>query len=133
MKTKKKKAPSLTRLVNSCRKIASELALIRDHYRCLKCGRTKLGGWQIQASHIKPKGTYRSMSADVDNIKALCSMCHRWWHSSPTESGMWFATTFPEWHQTLQNRAREAKHWGRSEWQGKLEKLKADDLNASDE
>lgn len=120
-------------MVNSCRRLASELALSRDHYKCKKCGRTKLSGWQIHPSHIKPKGKYKSMSADVDNIKALCAMCHMWWHSAPTESGIWFATNFPEWHQTLCDRARKTKLMGRHEWTNKLADLKAESLKANSE
>jgi len=53
--------------------------------RCLKCGKTE---WQM--SHIYPKGRYRSMEFDPDNVKALCYACHlHWWHKNPIEAHEW--------------------------------------------
>lgn len=125
------KEKTITWYVNQARKIASQLAKIRDNYTCLKCGRSAEAGWKIDGSHIKPKGTYKSMSADVDNIKALCSTCHRWWHSNPTESGLWFKKKYPKWHEKLRLRSMKIKHMGKLEWSEKLIKLK-EELNKLD-
>jgi hypothetical protein len=124
-----KKEKSLTWYVNHARKIASDLAKYRDNYTCLRCSRSSEQGWKIDASHIKPKGTYRSMSADVDNIKALCSNCHRWWHSNPTESGIWFEKTFPKWAKKLNDRAKKNIKFGIFEWRKKYEELKEEFFN----
>lgn len=48
---------------------------------CLRCRKTP-----FQMSHIFPKGRYRSMEFDPDNVKALCWSCHWWWHKSPLEA-----------------------------------------------
>jgi len=122
MKTKKPRKIGL--IVKECRKIASDLAKGRDKYACLRCCRSDKQGWKIDASHIKPKGTHNAMSADVDNIKALCANCHRWWHSNPTESGLWFEKTYPEWHQRLKTRSQRTIKMGRYEWTTKLAELK---------
>ena len=41
-------------------------------------------------SHIYPKGRYRKMQFDPDNVKALCLGCHLyWWHKHPREAKEW--------------------------------------------
>ena len=41
-------------------------------------------------SHIYPKGRYRKMQFDPDNVKALCLGCHLyWWHKNPIEAKEW--------------------------------------------
>ena len=80
-----------------CVELAKKIALDRDGRRCRRCGRTKESGWQIHGSHILGEGAHPRMSYDPRNIKALCAKCHMWWHSSPTESGHWFRTKYPEW------------------------------------
>lgn len=41
-------------------------------------------------SHIYPKGRYRKMQFDPDNVKALCLGCHLyWWHKHPIEAKEW--------------------------------------------
>ena len=53
---------------------------------CLRCGKTE----RLHASHIYPKGKYRKMQFDVDNVKALCLGCHLyWWHKHPIEAKEW--------------------------------------------
>lgn len=80
-----------------CVERAKKIALERDGFQCQKCGKKKSAGWRIEASHVFPEGAYHSLSADPENIKALCSWCHiRWWHSVPTEAGVWFREKFPD-------------------------------------
>lgn len=121
---KKPISHTITWYVDHARVLASNLAKHRDKYRCLRCGRSAEAGWKIDGSHIKPKGTHKSMSADVENIKALCSNCHRWWHANPTESGLWFKTTFPAWHKELTLMAMKPIPMGKFEWKKKYEALK---------
>src|SRR3990167_4049610 len=59
-----------------CVEIAKKKAKELVNYTCEHCGRTKKDGWQIHGSHIYSEGVYKSMSADVDNILALCATCH---------------------------------------------------------
>ena len=45
-------------------------------------------------SHIYPKGRYRKMQFDPDNVKALCLGCHLyWWHKHPIEAKDWAEKT----------------------------------------
>jgi 5-methylcytosine-specific restriction endonuclease McrA len=61
-----------------------EIVGFRDK-RCLRCGNPK---WQL--SHIYPKGRYRRMEFEPENVKALCYACHlNWWHKNPIEAHEW--------------------------------------------
>ncbi len=63
---------------------------LRDR-RCLRCGKVP-----FQMSHIYPKGRYRSMKHEPDNVKALCFACHLgWFHKNPLEAGEWLKTALP--------------------------------------
>ena len=81
--------------------LAKTEAKERDNYTCRKCGRSKRNGYKIDASHIFPEGRYHGMSAMIENIDAMCSSCHMWWHESPAESGAWFKAKFPERYKKL--------------------------------
>ena len=88
---------------------AKKIALERDGYTCQKCGRQK-GEWKIHGSHVFPEGRYVSMSADVENIKALCYSCHfQWWHKNPIESSEWFKKQFPERYRNLKRRSMKSE------------------------
>ena len=70
-------------------KLVREYVILRDK-RCLRCGKDK----NLHASHIYPKGKYRKMQFDVNNVKALCLGCHLyWWHKSPIEAKEWAEKT----------------------------------------
>tara|TARA_R100001463_G_scaffold136315_1_gene201403 strand:+ start:109 stop:480 length:372 start_codon:yes stop_codon:yes gene_type:complete len=70
-------------------KLVREYVILRDK-RCLRCGKTN----NLHASHIYPKGKYRKMQFDVNNVKALCLGCHLyWWHKSPIEAKEWAEKT----------------------------------------
>lgn len=74
------------------RKLQHEACVLRDK-KCCKCGRTQ----KLQASHVYPKGTHRSMEYDLDNVKTLCYCCHiHWWHKNPIESATWFNEKYPD-------------------------------------
>lgn len=90
-----------------CVELAKKVAKERDGYTCVRCGRSKQAGWQIQGSHIKGEGAYPNLSYISKNIKALCADCHRWWHSAPTDSGIWFKEKFPEWYEEIKSLTRE--------------------------
>lgn len=89
-----------------CVSKAIEVAKARDKYTCKRCGRSK-PTVQIQGSHIKGEGAYPNLSYNPRNIMAKCADCHRWWHSVPTESGLWFKETHPEWYEEIRILARE--------------------------
>ena len=70
---------------NKLNKLVREFIILRDK-RCLRCGKTN----NLHASHIYPKGKYRKMQFDVNNVKALCLGCHLyWWHKNPIEAKEW--------------------------------------------
>lgn len=84
-----------------CTELAKTVAKTRDKFTCLRCGASKANGAQIQGSHIKGTGAYPNLSYYTINIKALCASCHRWWHSAPTDSGVWFRKKFPKWYKVI--------------------------------
>lgn len=56
-------------------KRARLLAMRRDRFRCLRCGRGKPDGVKLEADHVIPLrdgGTH-----DVKNLATLCRDCHR--------------------------------------------------------
>ena len=70
-------------------KLVREYVMLRDRC-CLKCGKAT----NLQASHIYPKGKYRKMQFDVENVKALCLGCHLyWWLKHPLEAAKWLEST----------------------------------------
>ena len=70
-------------------KLVREYVILRDK-RCLRCGKDK----NLHASHIYPKGKYRKMQFNINNVKALCLGCHLyWWHKSPIEAKEWAEKT----------------------------------------
>ena len=70
---------------NKLNKLGREYIILRDKV-CLRCGKSG----NLHASHIYPKGKYRKMQFNVENVKALCLACHLyWWHKSPIEAKDW--------------------------------------------
>jgi hypothetical protein len=62
------------------------LCRLRDGEKCLKCGKTE----NLQLSHIYPKGRYRKLEFDSDNVKLLCYACHfSFWHKNPVVAHDW--------------------------------------------
>lgn len=52
---------------------------------CQKCGNESR---QLECSHIHGRANM-SVRCDPDNAKLLCSTCHAFWHSNPTEATEW--------------------------------------------
>ena len=86
-------------------------------YTCDYCGRRE-PTVKTHGSHIYSEGTYKSMSADLDNILCLCYTHHLggWmnsrqpsWHKNPMEMTDWFRQKYPERTEQLKLRARETK------------------------
>ncbi len=61
----------------------SEFIRIRDGC-CQMCG--KVG--RLECSHIHSRKNM-GIRCDPTNAKALCNICHRKWHSNPTEATEW--------------------------------------------
>lgn len=111
----KKRSPTWYR--KKCVAWAKDAAKTRDNYTCQHCGKTRDSGWAIHGSHILPEGAYVSMSADVDNIIALCATCHiggfnrggsrvKSWHGDPMYFAEWFNKRWPGRYQELHTRAQ---------------------------
>ena len=109
-----------------CTELAKTVAKTRDKFTCLRCGASKANGAQIQGSHIKGTGAYPNLSYYTINIKALCASCHRWWHSAPTESGIWFKKKFPKWYRDIKDLAHA--HVGKLDYNTIYKNLK-EELN----
>lgn len=67
--------------------------LARDGYRCRMCGKSRDDGRVLQGAHILPKGSYRSMEFELENVITLCAYpCHLGtggWHNDPTKAKEW--------------------------------------------
>jgi 5-methylcytosine-specific restriction endonuclease McrA len=97
----------VVRTRQNCITIAKKIALKRDKYQCLWCGKSKEAGWQIHGSHIKGQGAYPNLSYNPKNIKALCASCHMRWHSSPIDGADWLSSKYPDWYKEIQEMAKE--------------------------
>ncbi len=53
--------------------LAKKAALLRDEYRCVLCGSTK----RLEVDHIKSFARHPELRAAIDNLRTLCSVCHR--------------------------------------------------------
>ena len=61
--------------LRACRnQIPSKAVLVRDEYRCQKCGRED----SLHVHHIR--AVCEEGTNDMDNLIALCSGCHKEWH-----------------------------------------------------
>lgn len=67
-----------------------EVCFARDGYKCVRCGREDT----LAPSHIYPKGHYRRLEFDPDNVVTFCFYHHiMWWHKNPIEAHEWLETT----------------------------------------
>jgi|ERR1035437_2497205 hypothetical protein len=85
-----KATPGQKKAVNG---LLRELIVLRDGESCLRCKKTTA----LQMSHIYPKGHYRKLEYDEQNLKLLCVGCHLfWWHKSPMEAQQWLTAILPK-------------------------------------
>ena len=54
--------------------------LLRDGYRCARCGMCK----HLEVHHKLPKG--RGGTHEVSNLAMLCAKCHRYVHRNPAKA-----------------------------------------------
>ena len=131
----KKKSPTYWR--KKCVVLAKLEARKRDGDKCQYCGRSKAQGYVIHGSHILPEGTYVSMSADSDNIIALCAAHHLSganprmgksepsWHSHPILFAEWFNKKYPGRYKELYKRAEVPQVVN---WEARYREMKLSDL-----
>ena len=82
-------------------KTLKEAVQIRDSSRCVKCGVYCIGDHQ-HMSHVIRGARSARLKYDLENVKILCKLCHRWWHDYEVESGLWFTSIFPDRWSYLQ-------------------------------
>lgn len=51
------------------------LALKRDGYRCVKCGRDVSASGASRVDHIKPRKTHPHLALSLPNLRTLCTTC----------------------------------------------------------
>jgi len=91
----KKEKSKRRRLTGRLDEICLKVIRARDDNRCQRCHKT-IEGCNSHPCHVVAKGYGASLRRwDLLNIFLGCISCHRWWHDNPTESGKWFAETFP--------------------------------------
>ena len=89
-------------LIKKLDKLSKKVVYLRDDWTCQRCG--KNDGSDYQASHVIPVSAGNKLRWDTKNMKVLCYHCHlNWWHKNPMEAAEWFAKTFPERWEYLQD------------------------------
>lgn len=90
------------------RSLLTKIVRARDKW-CLRC-HTMNG---LQAAHIYPKGKYRKMEFDPDNVIGLCWSCHMHWaHKDVRGFNKWLEETLPK--ERLKRLDQRAKYVCRS-------------------
>lgn len=85
--------------------LTREKVFERDHNKCVRCGRDG-SQYQMHPSHVIGRQNKR-LRWDINNVKTMCFICHRWWHDNPTESGEWFKQKYPERHEYIEAHKNE--------------------------
>ena len=87
---KRKKKKSARALIRESEILLRQQMLERDGYKCLMCGKESY----LQMSHIYPKGIYRHMRFELDNVVTHCRACHLFkWHRDIVGSYEWLQKT----------------------------------------
>lgn len=87
--------------------LAKTMAKERDNYTCQYCGVSR-DTRQIQASHVYGVGQKPYLSAEMNNIKAMCAYHHKyWWHAQIIEATEWFKKKFPHRDKYLKQKIKE--------------------------
>jgi hypothetical protein len=97
-----------------CVTAAKFMARKLANFTCEYCGKRE-PDVKTHGSHIYSEGTYKSMSADLNNIICLCFTHHTggWnanqpsWHKNPMEMTEWFRTKYPERANELRIKAQK--------------------------
>ena len=100
-KKTKAKQKKIKKPYSKCVEMAKKIAKLTGEYKCLRCGvldRSVGGNKQIHGSHLFGVGSHPKMATYPINIKCLCATCHKWWHSTPLESGEWFKIDYNDWY-----------------------------------
>lgn len=112
--------------------LAKKIVRTQKKFTCEYCGKSE-PAVATHGAHVYEEGTYRAMSADLDNILCLCFTHHlgSWnakepsWHGSPVEMIEWFKEKYPERAAALKLRTRESIQADATYWTSKLAELTA--------
>lgn len=125
------------RLRKKCVERAKKIVKKKAGYKCAYCGQYKEGAG-LHGSHVLSEGIYKSMSADLDNIIALCAIHHmsgywnlsnKWsWHGTPLEAVKWFQEKYPDQYKELIRRSQKSVQADEYYWKQKWEYLKGIDF-----
>lgn len=76
----------------------------RDGFQCNKCGKSN----HLGAAHVLPKGHYKRLRFEPDNLMTLCWMpCHEsFWHKRIHEARAWFDEKYPGRYERLEIASR---------------------------
>jgi hypothetical protein len=99
-------------------KLARQIVMIRDGFRCRRCNKgirgDKANRLILQSHHIRPKGSSPALRWELDNLLCVCSWCHMFFFHSrdPYEVAQWYlehlGTEHME-HLGMMNRVRKGK------------------------
>lgn len=101
--------------------LTREKVFERDNYQCVRCQRGR-PNFVIHPSHVIGRQNKR-LRWDLNNVKTLCFICHRWWHDNPTESGEWFKKKYPKRYKYLEEHKMEIQKTSSTALQKLLEEL----------
>lgn len=122
-KKKKKRKSLLTKRKNFLEELAKKYVHLRDNDICQKCGKPS-SGRDCHVSHVKSKGSYPRLRADVINLKILCYHCHRhWWHKEIIDATNWFKDKFPDRYEYLEIAKQDQRKLTLDEVEQKIEEL----------
>ncbi len=97
-----------SKLIRALDRVTAEIIKLRDMRQCQKCG-SRPHPQGCHWSHVLSRNKGFLLRWDLLNSFVLCNGCHRWWHSNPTASGIWFAKRFPARYGYLQTKLKESQ------------------------
>lgn len=102
---KPKHKPQRKNLVKRLNDLIRPHIFERDGNACVFCG----GTTRLAMAHVLPKGTYRRLEFEPDNIMTMDYKCHLGngsWHKDPKKWAKLFDEKYPGRHERLQIAAR---------------------------
>ncbi len=109
--------PNISKLKEKLMTLVKNHAKERDGYIDQRTGE-HLEGSNAHASHIIPVSHGNRLAFDPRNIKTLSYHNHiNWWHKSPTESGEWYKSTFPDNWKYIEARLTKKVNWKMFNWE----------------
>ena len=74
--------------------LARKIILIRDDFKCRKCGVTQLTrkpgdyehGYSLHVHHIRSQGAHPELKYELSNLLTLCQNCHMPWRKDSAHS-----------------------------------------------